>query len=287
MRRITFALTVSLAVLSILVLCGQTTAQAQGTYADYMAINEASREQAVALPGDLGYQLAPVPALVNGGFESADFTGWVQGNNGIAAFCPAEVVTSTSATTVLCWTWTDPATPTEGTYEAFLAFDGSAGHTAWLYQDIEVPRCGTVQVSDRIQYDGFGIPSTLPREYEIQVRATDNTILEVLHHQEENLNGKPETDLGWQTRTFDLAAYGLQTVRIYLEVFIPETSTGPGTIVFDDLKIVDCAPSYNPATGILSIPWVDIMGTAKSYEVQLEKQPGVFSFDLLLPVTRR
>ncbi|MCI5179658.1 MAG: hypothetical protein D3911_10160 [Candidatus Electrothrix sp. AW3_4] len=184
-------------------------------------------------------EAAVLGSIDNGGFETGDFTGWEFGDNGIEGLDPWQVCPSFS-----CGFFINPAdgmpnnNPVEGAFEALNGFDGEAGYEAYLYQDIEVPaEGGQISLYDRIQYDGYGIPSTLPRIYEIQVRDLNNNILEVLFHKEIMLDGQSETDLGWQQRILDISAYAGEMIRVFIQLSVPESFTGPAQIEFDNFQL--------------------------------------------------
>ena len=172
-------------------------------------------------------------SFTNGGFETGDFSGWVAGDNGLSALEPWGVC---PAFTCGFFGNNDPI---EGVFDANNGFDGEANYTAFLYQDVTVSAGGgTVSLWDRIQYDSLAIPSILPRIYEIQIRDLGNNVLAVVHHQEVVMNGAPFTDLGWQNRVFDVSAYTGQTIRIYIELFVPEDFTGPAMFEVDDFELL-------------------------------------------------
>lgn len=217
--------------------------------------------------------------FTNGGFESGDFSGWAVGDNGLSPLDPWQVCPADS-----CGYFFNNQ-PIEGTFDALNGFDGEAGYEAFLFQDIEVPAGGgMLSLSDRIQYDGFGItgtavdggpsgpdaapsgpdaapsgpdaapsgpdaapgdidgggiPGSLPRTYDLQLRNMNDEILEVLHHEEIVLAGQSYTDLGWRQRTFDVSAYAGQTVRLYARLFVPETFTGPAQFEIDNLTLTE------------------------------------------------
>jgi len=190
------------------------------------------------------------PEFANGGFEDGNFNGWVAGDNGLIPFFPWDVCPPFACG----WFGNNPI---EGTFDAHNGFDGEAGYEAFLYQDIVVPTDGgIVSLWDHIQYDGFGIPSSLPRIYEVQIRDTSGNILEVPVHEEIFLDGAPPTDLGWVNRNIDVSSHAGTTIRVYIWLFIPEEFTGPGQIEFDDFVLMGPAPSAhvdikavpNPAT---------------------------------------
>jgi hypothetical protein len=180
-------------------------------------------------------------SFINGGFETGDFSGWTYGDNGLNALGPWQVCATSlpppSPGLPPCGYFGNGA-PQEGGFDAMNGFDGEAGYEAFLYQDIQVPvDGGTVSLWDRIQYDGLGIPSALPRTYEIQLQDGNQNLLAIVHHQEIALNEAAYTDLGWQKREFDVSAYSGQTLRVYIRLFVPETFTGPAQIEFDNFVV--------------------------------------------------
>lgn len=188
----------------------------------------------VSVPEELLPDKEPSTEFKNSGFEEGGcpFSGWTAGDNELSPLTPWSVCAANS-----CGFFGNNS-PVEGVLDALNGFDGSAGYEAFLYQDVVVPdENARVTFQDRIQYDGFNISSLLPRVYEVQVRDLDNNVLEVLHHQEVLLNGQLYTDLGWQKRDFDISAFAGKTVKIYIQLFVPETNTGPALIEFDDFKL--------------------------------------------------
>lgn len=213
------------------------------------------------------------PGLLNGGFEDGTFSGWMFGDNGIPGLNPWQVCPAGSCGYFL------NNQPFEGIYDALNGFDGDAGYTAYLSQDIQVPIEGaSVVFYDRIQYDGLGIPSTLPRVYEVQVRDFNDIPLQVLHRQEVMLNGQPFTDLGWQRRAFNVSAYAGQTIRIYISLYVPETFTGPAQIEFDGFRL---EPDTGPIAGVSGCINVDQFGLANRQVLLLQpyEQPQVTHTD--------
>jgi subtilisin family serine protease/DNA-binding beta-propeller fold protein YncE len=180
----------------------------------------------------LALEITPLPPVVNGGFESGDFSGWTATSNGLQGLTP--------------WTVTGPAAgyfgnsnPPEGGFDALNGFDGAAGLTYTLSREISVlPGAAQAELTyyDRIQFDSFGTPSSLPRIYEATVRNLAGDVLALIVHEEILLDGRPYTDLGWQRRSVDLAPFAGQTIRIRIDEYIPESFTGPAVIEFDDFR---------------------------------------------------
>src|SRR3954468_5260948 len=69
--------------------------------------------------------------IVNGGFETGDFTGWTATSNNVGELTVWTVASNGG--------WFSDATPLAGTYSAFNGFDGSAGQEYQLYQDVFIP----------------------------------------------------------------------------------------------------------------------------------------------------
>lgn len=197
---------------------------------------------------DFSAMEAAVPgSIINGGFETGDFAGWMFGDNGWFWLEPWEVCSSSS-----CGFFGNE--PTEGMFDAMNGFDGEAGYEAYLYQDIEVPvEGGYISLYDRIQYDSLDLPSTLPRVYEIQIRDAGNNIMQVLLHKEIMLNGQPYTDTGWQQRILNLSQYAGQFIRVYIQLSVPETFTGPAQIEFDNFQLTAGSAPDSDISGCINL----------------------------------
>ncbi len=209
-------------------------------------------------------------ALINGGFETGDFTGWVALDNGETGSLPWTVEPSgTCFFSVFC------NAPLEGSMDAMNGFDGYAGLVYELYQDVMLSAGATVTLvtNHRIQYDSFGAPSELPRTLDITIRNQSNDILSTLYHEEIMLDGAPYTDLGWNQQVFDLSALSGQTVRIHFNMAIPETLTGPALIEFDDVSLTcnGASSERTESPSMTSRPHDTIGGHA---QLQINQQPS-------------
>ena len=178
--------------------------------------------------------------LINGDFETGDFSGWTAGHNGLGPLTDWTVASAGGG-------YFSNTAPLGATYDAFNGLDGSAGLEFELYQDVALPAGAifTLTTNHHIQYNGFDISSSLDRVFEISVRDTSDNVLEILYTENITLNGQPYTDLGWNNQSFDLSAYGGQTIRIHFREVIPESNTGPASIEFNSLSL---AMSENSAT---------------------------------------
>lgn len=172
------------------------------------------------------------PDFDNGGFEFGTPGPWMMGDNGRPALEPWRICQVNTCG------WFGNSQPMEGAFDALNGFDGEAGYEAFLWQDVFVaPEATMLHFADRIQYDSLGIPSGLPRVYEVQIRDLNDQVLTVLHRQEVMLNGATRTDLGWQKRRFDLSRFAGTPVRLYIRLAVPESWTGPAQIEFDGFAL--------------------------------------------------
>ena len=202
------------------------------TEATYYRDHSAARVVATARTTTLAATRMHGPDFDNGGFEFGAPGPWMMGDNGMPALEPWRICQANSCG------WFGNSQPLEGGFDALNGFDGEAGYEAFLWQDVLVsPDAPMLHFSDRIQYDSLGIPSQLPRVYEVQVRNLNDQVLTVLHRQEVMLNGAARTDLGWQKRRFDLSRFAGTPVRIYIRLAVPERWTGPAQIEFDNFAL--------------------------------------------------
>ena len=188
-------------------------------------------------PGDIaeGVNFGSLPELiVNGGFETGDFSGWTVVTTGGPELTPWTVGGSGGGSF-------GNTSPRSGQFDAFNGFDGGAGLEYELFQDVTLPAdvvTAMLVTNHRIQFDSLGIPSTLARELDVTIRDTSGTLLETLYEEDALLDGLPQTDRGWNTQRFDLSAFAGQSIRVHMRMFIPEEFTGPGNIEFDDISLL-------------------------------------------------
>jgi hypothetical protein len=171
--------------------------------------------------------------LANGGFESGTFQGWTATSNGLPELTPWTVLSAGGG-------FFANSSPREGSFSALNGFDGEAGLEYVLRREIPLPAgalLAALSYYDRIQFDGQGQPSALPRIYEASLQDPAGITLEVFVHEEILLAGQGTTDLGWQRRWVDLSPYAGLTIHLVITETIPEAFTGPAQIEFDDFRI--------------------------------------------------
>lgn len=177
--------------------------------------------------------------IVNGGFETGDFTGWTTTTTpGLAELLPWQVGMHGSGTAF------HHAMPREGMFTAMNGFDGEGTLSYELYQDVAIPTglSATLRVHHRIQYRTLGKHATLPREFTISIQDTSGVELEQLYHHEIHFahggHGTPHHhNLRWELTAFDLSAYMGRTVRVHFHQYIPETFTGPALLEIDNVSL--------------------------------------------------
>ncbi len=186
--------------------------------------------------GPLGENIGfatPTELIVNGGFETGDFTGWTATTNGLPELTPWTVGPAGGG-------FFGNTTPSAGQFDAYNGFDGQAGLEYELYQDVTIPAGtqATLTTNHRMVYDSLGIASVQDRVLEISIRDTNNVLLDTLYTEDTTINGGFFTDLGWNTQNFDVSQFAGQTVRIHFHQRVPESFTGPANIEFDDISLI-------------------------------------------------
>ncbi len=173
--------------------------------------------------------------MVNGSFETSDFTGWTAIDNPLP-FIPWQVANVLG----------DPAlnlpdaSPTDGAWLAGNGFDGAAG-VALLFQDIAIPvgaTSTTMSWDENIDYDlqTFCV-GCIDRIYEVQVRDLSDNVLEVLQTVDA-IGGTLENDNVWNSLTANLSAYAGQSIRITFWQNIPESNTGSARFAVDNVSVI-------------------------------------------------
>jgi len=182
----------------------------------------------------LGHQL-----IINGSFETGDFSGWnvstaATGGEG-SPFVPWSVTSAGSggfAGYEILQT-----SPQHGTHDAWNGFDGAGPMEFRMYQDVSIPNGAALSLSwrDRAQWN-FCCGQTQPRTYQVQLRnpATNAVLTTLYSFSTDVVAGYHDT--GWLTHTHNVSAFAGQTVRLFFLETIPETFTGPGQIEFDSIS---------------------------------------------------
>jgi autotransporter-associated beta strand protein len=181
-----------------------------------------------ALGGDdTGGTTATTNLIVNGGFETGDFTGWTV-NTPVSPLAPWTVSPAGSGGSL------DAISPPQGEYDAWNGFDGGGPIQYTMYQDVSIPAATTdiLTWQDRAQWYDNGQPRTL--QVEVRDPVTNAILGTVYSFSTTGTSG----DTGWESHSVDLSAYAGEDVRIYFEENVPEYYTGPGQIEFDAISLM-------------------------------------------------
>ena len=233
---------------------------------------------------------APVRAagnlIVNGDFETGDFTGWTTAYSGLD---PLNDWTVSSGYT--CdWFCMDPPSG----YFAWNGFDGDGPSEFHLYQDVTIPAGieATLSFTYRFIWDfgfeGVGLDA-LPRHLIVQVRdPLTNAVLATLY----STSTWPTTqslygDTGWVTITSDVSAFAGSTIRVFFLEIIPEFFTGPAMIGFDNIALMEGAPVGVCDVGDGSInathcgrPVAVYTGSLEVWGIDVNTGMGVLAFEV-------
>ncbi len=144
----------------------------------------------------------PQLLVVNGGFETGDFTGWTKLTSGSGDFVINDGTFRPASSD-------DPTPPFDGRFSA-LGVQTGAG-TGLIYQDLTIPASApsvTLSWVDRIR--NFATIFADNQQFRVEVRDLNNATLAVL------FTTKPGDPLlgDWAPRTLDLGNYRGQTIRL-------------------------------------------------------------------------
>ena len=186
--------------------------------------------------------------LVNCGFESGDFTGWVT-QDLTAPFLPL-VVSGPTSPGFNFFT----SAPSEGVVSALHGFDGDGPGTIEIGQQVTLPS-GTGSVLE-FDYRGawdiqsFAPPGALSRTFSVNIEpaggGTALDSMEILVADGNTIN----LDTGLQTGTIDLVDFAGQTVLINFVWDVPEAFTGPAFFELDNVSVVQGLPLSQPVPAL-------------------------------------
>ena len=207
-------------------------------------------------------QTSPSVGLVNGGFESGDFSGWTQTNVG-------------SGTVVINNGNFDPASPDgplppyEGGFSAVTNQTGVINQV--LYQEVSIPpgAPATLEWADRIRNfaSSFHDPE---QEYRVEIRNTSDQVLATLF----STNPGDQKLTEWNTRSANLSAYTGQTVRI---AFVERAVLNYFNVHVDNVRLTTTA-AVNTRKVALAVGQI---ATAVDFGNVPERSPSLGMPDLL------
>src|SRR5215468_8288954 len=172
--------------------------------------------------------------VVNGGFETGDFSGWVT-QDLANPFVPLQVGGAGLSPGFGFFL----SAPTEGAFAALHGFDGSGPGTIRIAQDITVTADGTlIEFDYRAAWDLVNFcGGCRDRIFDVNVEVAGGGA------NLENFNvltataGTLQVDTGNLTGAVDLGAFVGQTVRLSFDFFVPEFFTGPAFFQLDNVRV--------------------------------------------------
>jgi len=184
-------------------------------------------------PGPGSLVPSPENWLVNGSFETGDFTGWVAIDTD-TPFVPWNVATDSASG------WFGPIVPQDGCFVASNGFDGAGPMLSVLYQDLAIPPGEpflTLEWKDRLAWDllNYGPPSW-SRIYAVLVfDSVTGDLLRVVSFLDTGIGTVEDT--AWVDHSYDLSEFIGQSITLMFYQEIPEPSTGPGQFELDAVKL--------------------------------------------------
>ncbi|MEZ5922881.1 MAG: autotransporter domain-containing protein [Hyphomicrobiaceae bacterium] len=168
--------------------------------------------------------------IVNGSFETGDFTGW-------------DTIDLASPYSALAVRTAGPAAshspaiaPTDGTFTADHGFDGGGPGTIEISQVVTIPASATaVLIFDwRAGWSIFGSQS---RTFDVIVEPAGGGAPLLTSNILSTASPSDNADTGPQTATVNLSAFSGQSVRVRLSSFIPEDYSGPAHLQIDNVVL--------------------------------------------------
>jgi choice-of-anchor B domain-containing protein len=189
-------------------------------------------------------QVSNGSAFFNGGFETGDFSGWVQQDLAIP-FIPLTVAQAGKKSGFGFFT----SAPSEGSFAAVHGFDGGGPGTIQLAQDIVVPSAAlTLEFDYRAAWDlvRFCNECAGSKIFMVNIETPGGG---TVFQSDTFLVAGAKTrklDTGELHGTIDVSAYAGSNVRISFNWVIPEYFTGPGYFQLDDVFIIETGPQAGP-----------------------------------------
>ncbi len=211
--------------------------------------------------------------IINGGFETGDFTGWeiLAAGNALVPWTVSGAGSGSGYGLI-------PTQPPQGSFAAWNGFDGAGPMEFLLSQNVLLPANPvTLAWKDRVQWNfGFvGGIATEGRTAQVQVRHPDGALLATLY----SFDTQPEYitvagDTGWQSHSVSLGDFAGQLVQLVFVQRAPQIFTGPGQFEIDDIALQNM-PAAAPDVDEFEI---DLTGrSGKQLDIVLASDRGEFS----------
>jgi uncharacterized repeat protein (TIGR01451 family) len=176
------------------------------------------------LTADLSWHGGIGEIVVNGGFETGDFTGWQQNNVDYGFFVINDGERDPEGPD-------PPLPPYDGKYNAMLEQIGGGSHV--LYQDILIPadaKSALLTWADRIRNHALQF-SPGNQEFRVEIRDTSDELLAVAYATKP---GDPSLN-DWVQRSFDLTSFRGRTIRL---AFAEEDHLGYFNVHLDNISVL-------------------------------------------------
>ncbi len=246
-----------------------------GRYARYLMQHMVAMTVMGYLVGAAPNAVHAAQVIVNGGFETGDFTGWsasssnahlnptVPGNCDQPWTVTNTGIGSPSLAGTQCFTVANPL----GNYAAYNSFDGDGPQTFTLSQTFAVPAAGLATAAlswaetYRVQNTG------LARTFDINIIGTST--VNVFNETFTEGSG-PVVDyqqLTFLVHNLDIATalntFAGQTVQIAFIATIPETYTGSGGFGLDGVSLEQVAIAEPASIAVLGLGWFVLSGMCR------------------------
>ena len=185
--------------------------------------------------------------IVNGGFETGNFTGWTATNPSSAWRLWS--ITGSGAggddNGADGWTVPDETHVQQGTRNAWHGVTAGAGQQYILSQDVALPAGVNIRMTwnDRYQlnYSQFCTTGCGTGTYAVEILNTSNTLLQTLYTVT-TLTGT-STDTGYVNHLANLTAYRGTTIRIRFRTIVTQSLQGPGQLEVDAVSVQTLQPT--------------------------------------------
>ncbi len=166
--------------------------------------------------------------IVNGGFETGDFTGWTKETSGSGDFVINDGV-------LIPLSGDGPLPPFEGNFNTVTDQSGPGAHV--IYQQLTIPTNATgplLRWADRIRNHAGTFADN--QVFRVEVRDTNNVVLVVAYSTQP---GDPALN-DWVQRSFDLSAFKGQTIRV---AFVEQDALFYFNVHIDKVSVTLGAPT--------------------------------------------
>jgi len=173
---------------------------------------------------DLSWRGGIGEIVVNGGFETGDFTGWQQRNIDFGAFVINDGKLDPEGPDA-------PLPPFDGNFNAVTEQIGGGSHV--LYQDVFIPadaKSARFSWADRIRNHGLQF-SPGNQEFRVEIRDTSDNVLALAYTTRPGDRALND----WVQRSFDLTAFRGRAIRL---AFFEEDHLGYFNVHLDNISVI-------------------------------------------------